>query len=60
MPLKSWQVLFFHHPKCQLFLRAQNACYIEAYDHIISHGHKMIPHDQKNMTSNDVYYTCTV
>ena len=42
------------------FFRAQNACYIEAYDHMISHGHKMIPHDQKNMTSNDVYYTCTV
>ena len=60
MPLKSWQVFFSSPKMSNFFFRAQNACYIEAYDHMISHGHKMIPHDQKNMTSNDVYYTCTV
>ena len=59
MPLKSWQVFFSSPKMSNFFFMAQNACYIEAYDHMISHGHKMIPHDQKNMT-NDVYYTCTV
>lgn len=52
--------VFFITQNVKFFFMAQNACYIEAYDHMISHGHKMIPHDQKNMTSNDVYYTCTV